>query len=167
MEIRIKATGAVMSEGEFRQWARDNNGPSWGQTTPEVLDALGADPVLEGAQAVTTGPYKISVRSGVEQVNGQWFTKYVVGPVFTDRAAINDQPAMTAAEQEAEYVTRIDEERKAAVRTDRNKRLAETDWRFRTDMTPSQEWIDYCQALRDVTSQAGFPHGVQWPEQPA
>ena len=33
----------------------------------------------------------------------------------------------------------------------RNQLLAETDWRFRSDLTPSQEWIDYCQELRDIT----------------
>lgn len=39
-------------------------------------------------------------------------------------------------------------------------------WRFRTDMNPSQEWKDYCQALRDIIAQAGFPWNIQWPEQP-
>lgn len=52
------------------------------------------------------------------------------------------------------------------VRADRNQRLADTDWRFRSDMTPSQAWKDYCQALRDVPAQAGFPHNVQWPNKP-
>lgn len=52
------------------------------------------------------------------------------------------------------------------VRAERNKRLAETDWRFRVDMTPSQEWIDYCQALRDLTQQEGFPLSVEWPTEP-
>ena len=36
------------------------------------------------------------------------------------------------------------------LREERNRRLAETDWRFRSDLTPSQEWIDYSQALRDL-----------------
>jgi hypothetical protein len=44
--------------------------------------------------------------------------------------------------------------------------LAETDWRFRVDMTPSQDWTNYCQQLRDITAQAGFPLDVQWPTQP-
>lgn len=52
------------------------------------------------------------------------------------------------------------------VRAQRNKLLADTDWRFRSDMTPSQDWIDYCQALRDIPSQEGFPENVTWPEQP-
>lgn len=52
------------------------------------------------------------------------------------------------------------------IRAERNQKLAETDWRFRVDMTPSQEWIDYCQQLRDITLQGGFPLEVQWPTQP-
>lgn len=52
------------------------------------------------------------------------------------------------------------------VRAMRNQYLADTDWRFRSDMNPSQEWKDYCQALRDVPTQSGFPWTVQWPDQP-
>ena len=36
------------------------------------------------------------------------------------------------------------------LRQERNRRIAETDWRFRSDLTPSQEWIDYSQALRST-----------------
>lgn len=61
----------------------------------------------------------------------------------------------------------IDTANKASqMRAQRNQLLAETDWRFRSDMNPSQAWIDYCQALRDLTNQPGFPWDVQWPTQP-
>ena len=59
-----------------------------------------------------------------------------------------------------------DEEKAAQVRAERNDKLSETDWRFRSDMTPSQAWIDYCVALRNVPEQAGFPWDVQWPTKP-
>lgn len=29
-----------------------------------------------------------------------------------------------------------------------------------------QEWINYRQALRNVTEQAGFPHTIVWPQKP-
>lgn len=54
----------------------------------------------------------------------------------------------------------------SAVRAQRNALLTETDWRFRSDLSPSQEWIDYCQALRDVPMQPGFPNEVIWPQKP-
>ena len=52
------------------------------------------------------------------------------------------------------------------VRQTRDAKLAQTDWRFRSDMTPSQAWKDYCQALRDLPAQAGFPWSVVFPTQP-
>jgi len=55
---------------------------------------------------------------------------------------------------------------KIRIRNQRNSLLAETDWRFRSDLNPSQAWIDYCQALRDITGQEGFPWAVQWPTKP-
>lgn len=36
------------------------------------------------------------------------------------------------------------------VRQMRNEVLTQTDWRFMSDQTPSQEWIDYRQFLRDL-----------------
>lgn len=59
--------------------------------------------------------------------------------------------------------------RKSHERRVRNKRdslLANTDWRFRSDQNPSHEWIDYCQALRDITNQEEFPYSVKWPVKP-
>lgn len=53
-----------------------------------------------------------------------------------------------------------------AARNKRNSLLVKTDWRFRTDMNPSQAWIDYCIALRDVPQQAGFPESIIWPQEP-
>jgi hypothetical protein len=44
--------------------------------------------------------------------------------------------------------------------------LTATDWKFRSDQQPSQEWIDYCQALRDITDQSGFPWEINWPVEP-
>ena len=58
------------------------------------------------------------------------------------------------------------------LREERNRRIEETDWRFRTDLTPSQEWIDYSQALRDLPSTAspkiekGILTNVTWPTKP-
>ena len=59
------------------------------------------------------------------------------------------------------------------LRIERNRRLVETDWRFRSDLTPSQAWIDYCQALRDLPANSepqldenGNLTNVGWPEVP-
>lgn len=59
------------------------------------------------------------------------------------------------------------------LRIQRNRLLQETDWRFRSDLTPSQAWIDYCQALRDLPENSepqlnenGQLTNVTWPEKP-
>lgn len=161
MEIRIRATGQVMLEDELRRWAKDNGGPSWDRTTDEVLEALGADVVFEGPQATGGTVYQFSMRQGVEQIEGKWFTKHVLGPVFVD----NEEA--TAAEQEAAYKAQKDAEQAKAVRDDRNKRLADCDWTQVADAPVDKAaWAAHRQALRDVTAQEGFPWNVQWPEQP-
>ena len=165
MQIRTQ-TGAVMYEAEFRAYTKANGGPSWDATTPEVLESLGADVVFEGPQATTTPPYQFSQRAGVEQLDGKWYTKYIAGPVFTDRPATDTEPAMTAAEQEAAYKAMKDTEQAKSVRTSRDDKLKETDWRYRRDQTTTPEWDAYCQALRDIPAQAGFPWVVDWPTQP-
>ena len=59
------------------------------------------------------------------------------------------------------------------LREERNRLIALTDWRFRSDLSPSQAWIDYCQALRDLPQNSspeldenGNLINVQWPEIP-
>jgi hypothetical protein len=161
MQIRLRATGAVMLEGEFRAYQQANGGPSWDRTTPEVLEALGADPVFEGPQASGGTVYQFSMPSGVEQIDGKWYTKHILGPVFTDTEDA------TAAEQEAAYKAQKDAEQSKAVRKDRNQRLKDTDWTQVADAPVDKAaWAAYRQALRDITAQVGFPWNVTWPTQP-
>ena len=159
MQIRTQ-TGAVMYEAEFRAYTKANGGPSWETTTTEVLEALGADVVLEGAQASGGTVYQYSQASGVEQIDGKWYTKYVLGPVFTDGET-------TAAEQEAAYKAQKDAEQAKSVREQRGTKLAECDWTQVADAPVDKTvWATYRQALRDVTTQSGFPWTIEWPTQP-
>ena len=165
MEIRIGETGQVMFEGEFRASHPNTSFPP--QLTAELLDSMGADVVLEGPQATVQAPYEFSYRNGVEQVNGQWFTKYSVGPVFKDIPAQGDQPAKTAAEQLSAYRAEKDAQQAASVRSQRTQKLAESDWTQVADAPVDKAaWAVYRQALRDVTTQTGFPWEVTWPAQP-
>jgi len=165
MQVRIRETGAVMYEGEFRALHPNTGFPQL--LTVEILDNFGADTVFEGPQASGGTVYQYSQAAGVEQVDGKWFTKYVLGPVFTDRAEQGDQPAQTAAEQEAAYKTMKDAEQAKSVRTSRNDKLKDCDWTQIADSTADKEvWATYRQALRDVTAQAGFPWNIDWPVAP-
>lgn len=148
MQVRIRETGAVMYESEFRAYQQANGGPSWDVTTTEVLEALDADVVFEGPQASPTR-YQMAFADGVEQLDGKWYTKYSV------------------ADMEAEAITAKDAEQAKSVREQRKTKLAESDWTQVADAPVDKTaWATYRQALRDVPSQAGFPWEITWPTQP-
>ena len=148
MQIRIRETGAVMYESEFRAYCQANGGPSWETTTTEVLEALGADVVLEGPQTQPTR-YQTSFANGVEQIDGQWFTKYSV------------------ADMDADAIAAKDAEQAKAIRDQRNTKLSETDWTQVADAPVDKTvWATYRQALRDITTQSGFPWEITWPDAP-
>ena len=167
MQIRAN-DGQVMYEAAFRTHIKASGGPTWNTTTAEVLEALGATVVFEGPQATGGTVYQYSQAAGAEQQSdGKWYTKYILGPVFTDRAAQGDQPAQTAAEQETAYKAMKDAEQATSVRASRKTKLAESDWTQVADAPVDQAaWAAYRQALRDITTQAGFPWTITWPEQP-
>jgi len=151
MQVRIRETGAVMYESEFRAYQHSNGGPSWETTTTEVLEALGADVVFEGPQAQPTR-YQIAFADGVEQIDGKWYTKYSV------------------ADMDADAIAAKDAEQAKSVRQQRDEKLKETDWRVIKALesnTPQDfAWAAYRQALRDITAQTGFPWEITWPTQP-
>jgi len=167
MELRNRETGAVITESQFRNDNKNTSFPV--QLTIEIINEFGYDPVLEGPQATTAAPYEISVRAGVEEVNGKWFTKYVVGPTFTDTTDV-DGTVITAAEQESAYRQGIDDEAAKRVREARNKRLADCDWTqlgdSPFDLDGKGAWALYRETLRMVPQQTGFPHNVSWPPEP-
>jgi len=119
--------------------------------TTELLDQYGADPVLEGPQP-TAGRYQFVFQEGVEQINGEWFTKYSVADLDADAIAVKDA------------------EQAKAIREERDKKLAECDWRvikaLENNISQNFPWAAYRQALRDVPTQAGFPWEVTWPVKP-
>lgn len=160
MLIRIRDNGKVMFESEFR--ALHPNVSFQFPISTEMLNSLEADPVLEGPAATGGTVYQYSMQSGVQQVNGQWYTKYVLGPIFTD----NENG--TAAAQEAEYKTAKDAEQAKSVRDTRTQKLADCDWTQLSDAPASNKaaWATYRQALRDITKQSGFPWQVTWPTAP-
>jgi hypothetical protein len=109
--------------------------------------------------------YKASF-PGAELVNatpphdGRW--RYEGGEFFD----LDEQEKNAAASFEADQ-SNNKQIMADAVRRDRAARLAASDWTQVVDAKVDQAaWAAYRQALRDVTSQAGFPWDVQWPEDP-
>lgn len=145
MQIRIRESGQVMYEAEFRAYTKANGGPSWDTTTTEILDNLGADVVFEGPQASPTR-YQVAFADGVYQDDGKWYTKYSV------------------ADMDAEAITAKDAEQAKNVRATRDEKLKDSDWTQVADAPVDKAvWATYRQALRDITAQEGFPWAVEWP----
>ena len=168
MEIRNRETGAVTTISQFKASYPNTSFPK--QITADVLDGYGYDVVLNGAAASVTAPYGVSVRSGVEQIDGQWFTKFVAGPVFADTTD-DDGNVTTAAQHEAAYRARIDADAANNVRTERDNKLAATDWVItkakETSTNIPSAIKTYRQELRDLPTASGFPHNVTWPTEPS
>ena len=156
MEIRNRSTGAVITDDQFRADNPNTSFPK--QITADILDGFGYDPVLNGADATVSGPYERSTRDGVEEINGQWFTKFIVGPVFAD------------SDEETAYRTSIDNQVAASVRAERDRKLAACDWTVLTDSpmsdTDKAAWTSYRQSLRNLPTSEGFPHTMEWPSEP-
>lgn len=148
MELRNRATGAVITDSEFRSEFPNTSFPQ--PLTPDVIDDFGFDPVLEGPQPTLVPPYQYAQRDGVVEVSGQWFTHYIAVTPDDEQKA-----AMDAAQGKL-------------VRDDRNKRLAACDWTQLPDAPVDRDtWAAYRQDLRDVSLQPGFPWKVEWPLPPA
>lgn len=158
MQIRIKETGAVIYENEFRAMHPNTCFPVL--LTEAIINEFGGDVVFEGPQASTDNHYQYSQRAGVEKINGKWYTKYVLGPVFVD----NEEA--TAVEQEAAYKVMKDTEQAKNVRDERNRRIAALDWTQGKDIPEniSNPASVIRQALRDVPEQVGFPWEIVWPD---
>jgi len=167
MELRNRTTGAVITDSQFRSEHPNTSFPQ--VLTVEILDSFGYDPVFEGPQATTVPPYEYSQRDGVVEVDGQWFTHYIAGPVFTDYT--DDEGVVhTASEQYEAYCFDKDAQQGQVVRDDRNKRLAECDWTQLADSPLDADaklaWALYRETLRTVPEQPGFPWNVEWPPVP-
>jgi len=71
--------------------------------------------------------------------------------------------AIKASQPTAEEITA---QKWVGVRAQRNAMLAETDWRASSDLTLTDAWKTYRQALRDVPTQSD-PDNITWPTEPS
>lgn len=75
-----------------------------------------------------------------------------------------EQPTLAAIQAELDAV--IAAKPLVALRAERNRRIAETDWWVLSDRTPTQAQLAYRQALRDITNTYSSLDDVVWPTKP-
>jgi hypothetical protein len=143
---RFRSGGAIATKSEVEATLPNTSLPSvWDSS---ILDMLGVDPVFE-SPAPTVTQYQVAYRSGVEQIDGKWFWKWFISELDDEAKASKDA------------------EQAKAVRSDRDKRLADCDWTQVADAPVNKTvWATYRQALRNIPQQPGFPWNVTWPSQP-
>jgi hypothetical protein len=152
MLIRVRSTGAVMYEPEFRTYMSQTTGASWNQTTDAILNELGADPVLNGPYP-SCGTYQYIISGPVIEQDGVWYTSFTV--VDMDAEQIAAKNAELAANNKATAVNLLNE----------------TDWTSIADvadpaksnpyLTNQAEFIAYRSTVRNIavnpTFDAVFP----------
>jgi len=87
-------------------------------------------------------------------------------PVF-DTDAQRWSQVWSVRDLTAEEIAARNSAQAANIRSERNEKLAASDWTQIADSTADKPaWATYRQALRDVPSQTGFPWNVTWPQEP-
>jgi hypothetical protein len=163
-KYRNRTTGEVKTKSELKVLHKNVSFPAvWGS---ETLDALNVDPVLESPKPTVSGPYKsIAAAAPVQDSNGNWvefWEEIDMFVEFTDLEGVTH----TKSEQEQAYQSMLDEDAAKIIRKMRDDLLLATDYLALSDNTLSTEMSTYRQALRDITTQEGFPHDVTWPSKP-
>ena len=162
-KYRDRTTGEIKSQGQLR---KENSNVSLPKVWNEfVYDALNVDPVLGGVKPTEgIGQYQAVRRNGVTQdSDGNWVEAWHIVDMFSDHPENG-----TKAEQEAAYQQSLDDAAAQGNRTERDTRIAQTDWWASSDLTMTAEQTAYRQALRDITTHANWPHlnDDDWPTKP-
>lgn len=97
--------------------------------------------------------------------NGQWWGwTNPNGDKVLSNVTIHDTSKSLPTQDEVD--AKITELKLDEVRAERNAKLAETDWMANSDVTMSDSWKTYRQALRDITDSATSLDDVTWPTKP-
>ena len=165
MEFRIQSTGELKTQGEVRRMHSNTSLPRvW---DANVCTELGIDPVLAAPKPEVTGYTQVGRNGAVQDANGNWVEAYTETDMFADTTD-EDGVTTTKAEHETAYQAKLDADAAKSVRTQRDTKLAETDWTGMSDVTMAADMATYRQALRDITAHANFPdlEEADWPTKP-
>ena len=165
-EYRDRTTGEIKSQGQLRKENPNMSMPKvW---NINVYDALNVDPVASAPKPTEgIGAYQTIRRNGVVQDSlSNWVEAWEIADMFSDTT--EDGVTTTKAEHEAAYQARLDSEATERNRSERDRKIAETDWWASSDLTMTAEQTAYRQALRDITTHANWPHlnDDDWPTKP-
>ena len=159
------STGEVKTQGEWRQANKHMSLPRvW---TADTLTDLGLTAVLAAPKPDCTDLQQVAGNGVTTDANGNTVEAWSVVDKFSDTTDA-DGVVTTKAEHETAYTASLVAAQEASVRTDRDQRIALTDWTGMSDVTMAADMATYRQALRDITAHADFPDldAEDWPTEP-
>jgi len=163
-EYRNRDTGEIKTGGQVKKLHRNVSFSAMTDTFADLdWDYIGQviRPKPESAEA-----FKHYIRNGAEQdANGNWVQAWAEKNMFS-KYTDGEGVVHTKAAQETAYQDGLDAAAAESVRTDRDSRLAVTDFHGLTDMTMTAAMTTYRQSLRDVPQQDEFPNTITWPTEP-
>ena len=164
------ATGTPKTKVQLRQENKHMSLPeAW---TDATLEALGVARVTK-TTAPDVSQWQITVKDGVELVDGVWQEKWVTQEMFTeyteevtDEEGVTTTVTHTVQDQKDAKTAADNAALEATERSTRDDLLKATDHYGLYDITMSADITAYRQALRDVPQQKGFPGTITWPTKP-
>ena len=148
MKFRNTTTGAISTETAIMATMPNVSFPK--PVTSALICSYGYEEVFPATTwPSVTAPYEQLESDGVEQVDGKWYEKWKV------KTATGDDR------------TNIDNDAASSQRASRNSELKKSDYLALSDVTMSDEWKTYRQALRDLPTASGWPHTHTWPTKPS
>ncbi len=84
-----------------------------------------------------------------------------------ERVQFTEDEETTRDAEEQAWADAADTRSAVQVREERDALLTATDWMGNSDVTMSDGWTNYRQALRDLPAQSGFPNSITWPTKPS
>ena len=146
-------TGVVKTQGEVKGMYSN---VSFSRVVDTYAD-LGWDEIVAVPMPAPSTPLKKVEHGDPVKKAGKWTQVWIEENIFS---------GATKAADEAAHTEQLDIAAAESARTDRDSRLAVTDFHGLSDTVMSEAMTTYRQALRDVPEQDGFPHEVTWPDSP-
>ena len=147
MDYRHNTTGSIETQQEVIKKHPNVSFPY--PVTNDVIESLGYSCIFEGLRPSITPPYEVVEQDGWEEIDSKWYTK------FTKRTLTGDEK------------TDVDSNAATRERSVRDFELEKTDYLALSDVTMSDDWKTYRQALRDLPTASGWPHTHTWPTKPS
>ena len=140
MQIAIIKDNKVESMGEYRELFKNVSFPKSGPSS---------DWMTENSVMV------VAVNRSYDRMTEK-ISK--VDPYIEDNVVyLHKIESLTDSEKTAAQ-TEVNNQTASRNREERNKRLVETDWMACSDVTMSNDWKTYRQALRDITTHSNWPN---------